>query len=94
MRDDKGQITGEELHQRQDAAIVFPKTQTMQGALATQERYRGIFKVPFYRLTAKVQGEIPPFDVDSLPHSVEGSQIKVGGEADTRINFFSARQIF
>ena len=81
VRDDKGQITGEELRQRQDAAIVFPKTQTMQGALATQERYRGIFKVPFYRLTAKVQGEIPPFDVDSLPHSVEGSQIEVGGEA-------------
>ena len=81
VRDDKGQITGEELRQRQDVAIVFPKTQTMQGALATQERYRGIFKVPFYRLTAKVQGEIPPFDVDSLPHSVEGSQIEVGGEA-------------
>ena len=40
VRDDKGQITGEELRQRQDVAIVFPKTQTMQGALATQERYR------------------------------------------------------
>ena len=81
VRDDKGQITGEELRQRQDVAIVFPKTQTMQGALATQERYRGIFQVPVDRQTAKEQGEIPPFDVDSLPHSVEGSQIEVGGEA-------------
>ena len=77
-RDDKGQVTGEKEHRRHDVAVMFPKTQTIQGTLSTQERYRGIFKVPFYRLMAKVQGEIPPLDPGSLGRNASNSQIEMG----------------
>ena len=94
VRDDKGDIKGETEHQRHDVAVLFPQTQSLQNTLTTEERYRGIFKVPFYRLAAKVQGQFPPFDAAGVPHSVQGSQIEVSGEAGPPMLVHERLQIF
>ena len=69
LRDAEGNVQGHQEKQRRAVHVVFAQTQALEGALDVQERYRGIFKVPFFRLNGRIHGVFPPFDAASLPHS-------------------------
>jgi inner membrane protein len=63
-------------HARERVHIVFPTRLDVQGTLAPQERYRGIFTVPFYTLQARLAGSLPPFDPAAVPHAVKDSTLE------------------
>ncbi|MBP7565423.1 MAG: cell envelope integrity protein CreD [Burkholderiaceae bacterium] len=46
--------------------VVFPERLSVEGALAPQERYRGLFRVMFYRLDSRLTGAFAPFDARSV----------------------------
>ena len=48
-------------------AARYPDQWSLDGDLAPEERYRGLFTVLFYRLTGRVQGGFGPFDPATLP---------------------------
>jgi inner membrane protein len=58
------------------AHVVFPDKLHIEGTMAPQERYRGIFKIPFYTLNAALTGGFTAFDPKSLPHSESDSSIE------------------
>lgn len=78
VRDARGRITGQAEHRRQAVHAVFPQTLALTGTLTPEERYRGIYKVPFYRLAGRAQGRFAPFDVAALPRQVAGSRLEPG----------------
>ncbi len=65
-------------HARERAHIVFPTRLDVQGTLAPQERYRGIFTVPFYNLQARITGSLPPFDPAAVQRAVKDSTLEFG----------------
>ena len=81
LRDAEGNVQGHQEKQRRAVHVVFAQTQALEGALDVQERYRGIFKVPFFRLNGRIHGVFPPFDAASLPRSQPDSQIEPGRPA-------------
>ena len=78
LRDAKGTLIGQEARSRRAAQIVYPDKLHTEGTLAPQERYRGIFKIPFYRLHATLDGAFPAFDAARVARSEAGSKIEVG----------------
>jgi inner membrane protein len=76
QRNSKGQVTGVEPRSEEGLHLVFPDTLNIEGSLAPQQRYRGIFRIPFYTLDAKLDGGFGAFDPDTVARSVSGSKLE------------------
>lgn len=75
-RDAQGLVTGSVPRSREALHVVFPDKLDIDGSLIPQERYRGIFKIPFYTLKATLTGGFSAFDQASVPHIETGSKIE------------------
>jgi inner membrane protein len=62
QRNSSGKAIGTVQRSAQRVHLVFPDKLHIEGALAPQERYRGIFKIPFYALDATLSGGFAPFE--------------------------------
>jgi inner membrane protein len=78
QRDAQGRVVGQEARSKAMAHLVFPDRLHIEGRLAPQERYRGIFRIPFYTLDAMLDGGFGPFDAASVPRSEKDSTIELG----------------
>lgn len=76
LRDAKGKVIGQEARSKEMAHVVFPDKLHIEGAMAPQQRYRGIFRIPFYTLDATLGGGFAAFDPSSVSHSEAGSKIE------------------
>ena len=76
QRNSKGQVTGVEPRSEEGVHLVFPETLNIDGSLAPQQRYRGIFRIPFYTLDATLDGGFGGFDPDTVARSVNGSKLE------------------
>ncbi|QFZ82537.1 cell envelope integrity protein CreD [Variovorax paradoxus] len=76
LRDAQGKVIGQAPQSKEMTHAVFPDKLNIDGSMATQERYRGIFRIPFYTLTAALGGGFAGFDPRSVPHSESGSSIE------------------
>lgn len=77
-RDEKGNVQEVTRH-----AFFQPETLTVDGDVATEKRYRGIFEVPLYLATLSVQGEFKRPDFSAWPIAQddilwEGATLVVG----------------
>ncbi|AMM24713.1 cell envelope integrity protein CreD [Variovorax sp. PAMC 28711] len=79
-RNDKGRVTGRVARSAERAHIVFPDKLAIDGSMTPQERYRGIFKIPFYTLDATLEGGFSAFDTKTLPHLQKNSTVELGGK--------------
>lgn len=64
-------------HSAQHVQLIYPQLLDLQGTLAPQERYRGIFTVPFYRLKASLHGQFPALDESTLPRSQPNARLSL-----------------
>ncbi|UVH57432.1 cell envelope integrity protein CreD [Variovorax paradoxus] len=76
LRDAQGKVIGQEPRSKEMAHVVFPEKLHIEGTMAPQERYRGIFKIPFYTLNATLTGGFTAFDPKAVPHSESDSSIE------------------
>lgn len=76
LRDAQGKVIGQAPQSKEMTHAVFPDKLNIEGSMATQERYRGIFRIPFYTLTAALGGGFAGFDPRSVPHSESDSSIE------------------
>ncbi|KIQ28389.1 membrane protein [Variovorax paradoxus] len=76
LRDAQGKVIGQEQRSKEMAHVVFPDKLHLEGSMTPQERYRGIFKIPFYTLNATLSGGFAAFDPKALPHSETDSKIE------------------
>lgn len=76
QRDSKGRTTGVEPRSEEGLHLVFPDTLHIEGSLAPQQRYRGIFRIPFYTLDATLNGGFGAFDPSTVARSVSGSKLE------------------
>ncbi|MBJ2156020.1 cell envelope integrity protein CreD [Variovorax sp. IB41] len=76
LRDAQGKVIGQEQRSKEMAHVVFPDKLHIDGSMTPQERYRGIFKIPFYTLNATLTGGFAAFDPRVLPHSETDSKIE------------------
>ncbi|SDY47402.1 inner membrane protein [Variovorax sp. YR634] len=76
LRDAQGKVIGQEPRSKEMAHVVFPDKLHIEGTMAPQERYRGIFKIPFYTLNAALTGGFTVFDPKAVPHSESDSSIE------------------
>jgi len=84
LRDAQGKVIGQEARSKEMAHAVFPDKLHIEGSMTPQERYRGIFKIPFYTLNATLGGGFAAFNPSSVAHS----------EADSRIEFKAPFVVF
>jgi inner membrane protein len=84
LRDAQGKVIGQEARSKEMAHAVFPDKLHIEGSMTPHERYRGIFKIPFYTLNATLGGGFSAFDPKSVAHS----------EADSRIEFKAPFVVF
>ncbi|QNK70334.1 cell envelope integrity protein CreD [Variovorax sp. PAMC26660] len=77
MRDAQGKLIGQEPHSKEMTHVVFPDKLHIEGTMAPQERYRGIFKIPFYTLNATLTGGYAAFDPKAVAHSETDSTIEL-----------------
>ena len=77
QRNERGEQIGLEPKSELRWQLQFPQQLDVNGSLVPQERYRGIFKVPFYKLSAKLGGHFAPLKPDQLPRRVKGSSIEL-----------------
>ena len=75
QRNSKGDVIGVVPRSEQGLHLVFPDTLNIEGSLAPQQRYRGIFRIPFYTLDAKLNGDFGGFDPGTVVRSVSGSKL-------------------
>ena len=76
-RNERGEQIGLQSKSEQRYQLFFPKQMDFNGQLTPEERYRGIFTVPFYRLKGQVDGRFEPVLPAQLPQQVKGSTIEV-----------------
>jgi inner membrane protein len=76
QRNAQGKVIGQEARSKEMAHVVFPDKLHIEGTMAPQERYRGIFKIPFYTLNATLGGGFAAFDPKAVPHSETDSRIE------------------
>ena len=75
--DAKGKPIGTVNRSKIRATLVFAESTQIQGDLSPDERYRGLFKVLFYRLQAKGAGRFPAFDLASVAHTETASHLRL-----------------
>jgi len=76
LRDAQGKVIGQEARSKEMAHVVFPDKLHIEGSMTPQQRYRGIFKIPFYTLDATLSGGFAAFDPEAVAHSEPGSKIE------------------
>jgi len=76
-RNAEGLVTGSVPRSKESLHVVFPDTLDINGSLTPQERYRGIFKIPFYTLKATLTGAFPAFNEARVTHSETDSKIEL-----------------
>jgi inner membrane protein len=76
--DDKGNVKSHAARTQDHVHLVFPERMQVDGRLAPQERYRGIFTVLFYEFTGSLAGRFAPFDAATLPRQHKGSTVEPG----------------
>ena len=76
-RNERGEQIGLQPRSEQRYQLFFPKQMDLGGQLTPEERYRGIFTVPFYRLKGQVDGRFDPVTPAQLPQQVKGSTIEM-----------------
>lgn len=76
QRNAEGKVIGQEIRTKELAHVMFPDKLHIEGSMAPQERYRGIFKIPFYTLRAKLDGGFAAFDPKAVAHSETDSKIE------------------
>lgn len=76
--DDKGNVKSHAQRSDDHVQLIFPERLQVDGKLAPQERYRGIFTVLFYEFTGSLAGRFAPFDAATLPRSQKNSTLEVG----------------
>lgn len=74
--DDNGKVKQRIAHSQRRTHFVFPERSDLNGRLTAQERYLGIFTVPFYDLQGALTGRFPAFDAKALPQHVKDSRIE------------------
>jgi inner membrane protein len=84
LRDAQGKVIGQAARSKEMAHAVFPDKLQIEDSMTPHERYRGIFKIPFYTLNATLGGGFAAFDPKSVAHS----------EADSRIEFKAPFVVF
>ncbi|MET3494022.1 cell envelope integrity protein CreD [Variovorax boronicumulans] len=77
LRNAQGKVIGQEARSKEMTHVVFPDKLHIEGTMAPQERYRGIFKIPFYTLNATLTGNFAAYDPKAVARS----------EADSKIEF-------
>jgi inner membrane protein len=76
QRNAQGKVIGQEARSKEMAHVVFPDKLHLEGSMAPQERYRGIFKIAFYTLNATLSGGFTAFDPEAVSHSESDSKIE------------------
>ncbi len=76
--DGKGKVIEQKAQSEDHVQLVFPERMQVEGKLAPQERYRGIFTVLFYEFAGSLAGRFAPFDPATLPRSQKGSTLEIG----------------
>ncbi|PZQ69076.1 MAG: cell envelope integrity protein CreD [Variovorax paradoxus] len=76
-RNSKGEVTGQSQRTKQRTAIVFPERLKIDGRMTPEERYRGIFRVLFYKLDATLEGRFAAFGPAPRP-SERGGTVTLG----------------
>jgi len=76
LRDAQGKVIGQAQRSKEMAHVVFPDKLHIEGSMTPQERYRGIFKIPFYTLNATLTGGFTAFDPKAVSHSETDSKIE------------------
>lgn len=64
-------------HSQRRVHFVFPERSDLRGRLGAQERYLGIFTVPFYDLQGAITGRFPVFDPKEVPRHQKDSRLEV-----------------
>lgn len=76
-RNSKGQVTGQSQRSKTRTAIVFPERLKIDGRMTPEERYRGIFRVLFYKLDATLDGRFAAIGPAPRP-SERGGTVTLG----------------
>lgn len=76
LRNAQGKVIGQEPRSKEMAHVVFPDKLHIEGTMAPQERYRGIFRIPFYTLDATLSGGFAAFDPKAVSHSETDSKLE------------------
>ena len=76
-RNSKGEVTGQSLRTKARTAIVFPERLKIDGRMTPEERYRGIFRVLFYKLDATLDGRFAALGPPPRP-SERGGTLTLG----------------
>lgn len=74
--DAAGNVARRVAQSRNGVHLVFPERLDIQGALAPEERYRGIFTVLFYNWSANLSGGFTAAGPASIPHAQKDSVIE------------------
>ncbi|MDQ0588469.1 cell envelope integrity protein CreD [Variovorax paradoxus] len=77
LRNAQGQVIGQEARSKEMTHVVFPDKLHIEGSMAPHERYRGIFRIPFYTLSATLGGGFAALDTKSVAHSETDSRIEL-----------------
>lgn len=77
VRNERGEQIGLQPRSEQRYQLFFPQQVELGGQLLPEQRYRGIFTVPFYKLDARLGGHFAPFTPQQLTQHVKDSQIEV-----------------
>jgi inner membrane protein len=75
QRNSSGKATGAVQRSEERLHLVFPDKLHVEGSLAPQERYRGIFRIPFYALDARLSGGFAAFDPSTVARSGSDSKL-------------------
>ncbi|RIX73660.1 cell envelope integrity protein CreD [Acidovorax cavernicola] len=76
VRDAQGKVIGQAAQRKDMTHVVFPDKLHIEGNMAPQERYRGIFRIPFYTLNAALGGGFAAFDPKNVQHSETASTLE------------------
>ncbi|MCR6478919.1 cell envelope integrity protein CreD [Variovorax sp. ZS18.2.2] len=77
LRDAQGKMIGQEARSKEMTHVVFSDQLHIAGSMTPQERYRGIFKIPFYTLNATLTGGFAAFNPNAVAHSETDSKIEL-----------------
>lgn len=76
-RNAEGKPIGVDARSKAMTHIVFPETLHIEGAMKPQERYRGIFRIPFYALDARLSGGFGAFQPGDIAATEGGATIEI-----------------
>lgn len=76
-RNSKGEVTGQSQRTKARTTVVFPERLKIDGRMTPQERYRGIFRVLFYKLDATLDGRFAALGPAPRP-SERGGTVTLG----------------